>query len=167
MAFNTSNYVNGQTVKSLWSGSGMDLHGTTGGPPYTDCDTVKVALFSNAITNGADTAETYGTYSANEVSGTGYTAGGKALNYPKVIIDTGNNRVHFLSSSSGSLGSQETTQWTSATFGPAYGALVYDDTQGDYVLSSHYFGDVSGKTVSSGTFTITWDATYGIYYATY
>lgn len=118
-------------------------------------DAYKVALYSsntmtpdNTVTTAALT-EYNGTSSqwvtANEVSGTGYTAGGVSVSSPTWTQST--NVITFTSAG--------TPQWTSASF-TAYGGLVYDTTVLNEGLCYNYFG--GAQTVTSGTFTINWNA---------
>jgi hypothetical protein len=87
----------------------------------------------------------------NEITGTGYTAGGVALSGKSVSYDTTTNETRLLASNA---------QWTGATFTAAF-AVVYVDTAGasttDPLLGWVDFG--GNETVTSGTFTIQWDAT--------
>lgn len=118
-------------------------------------DAYKVALYSsntmtpdNTVTTAALT-EYNGASSqwvtANEVSGTGYTAGGVSVSSP--TVSQASNVVTFTSAG--------TPQWTTASFS-AYGCLVYDTTDSSKGLCFNYFGGV--QTVTAGTFTINWNA---------
>jgi hypothetical protein len=118
-------------------------------------DAYKVALYSsntmtpdNTVTTAALT-EYNGVASqwvtGNEVSGTGYSAGGVAVSSPTWTQST--NVVTFTSAG--------TPQWTNASF-TAYGCLVYDTTVSNEGLCYNYFG--GAQTVTSGTFTISWNA---------
>lgn len=118
-------------------------------------DSYKVALYqSNTMTpdrtvTTAVLTEYNGAASqwvtANEVSGTGYSAGGVAVSSPTVT--QASNVVTFTSAG--------TPQWTGASF-TAFGCLVYDTTVANEGLCFNYFG--GSQTVTSGTFTITWNA---------
>jgi hypothetical protein len=118
-------------------------------------DSYKVALYaSNTMTpdNTVATAaltEYNGASSqwvtANESSGTGYTAGGVSVSSPTWTQSS--NVVTFTSSG--------TPTWTSATI-TAYGCLVYDTTVSNEGLSFNYFGGAQSTT--AGTFTVTWNA---------
>ena len=106
-------------------------------------NTIKLALYT---ANPYTTASTqYTTGSANQVSGTGYTTGGNTLNNPVVANQTNVATLTF-----------DQTQWTSATFGAAFGA-IYNDTQGDKLIVVLDFGGT--KSCSNGTFTITFPST--------
>lgn len=112
-------------------------------------DTCKVALFTNTITPdfSADTAYGVAPYNANEVSGTGYTAGGVAL-AGKTVTESPSSVLMFDATTDPS--------WTTATFSGARGALYWDDTLAsgvaDAVLCLQNFG--GDFQVSAGTFTI-------------
>jgi hypothetical protein len=100
-------------------------------------DSFKIALYTSAATLGAGTTA----YSAtNEVSGTGYTAGGNAL-----------TRVDPTSSGTTAFTDFADASWPGASF-TARGALIYNATNGNLAVCVLDFG--SDKTVSDGTFTI-------------
>ena len=104
-------------------------------------DTFKIALYTSSATMSAATTA----YSAtNEVSGTGYTAGGNTL----TRVDP---------SSSGTTGFTDfaDTTWSSASI-TARGALIYNDTDSDKAVAVLDFG--ADKTASGGDFTITFPA---------
>ena len=106
-------------------------------------NTIKLALYTANPYTTAST--TYTTGSANQVSGTGYTTGGNTLNNPVVANQTNVATLTF-----------DQTQWTSATFGAAYG-VIYNDTDGDKLVVVLDFGGT--KSCSNGTFTITFPST--------
>ena len=102
-------------------------------------DTIKIALY----TGNADLNETTTVYSAtNEVSGTGYTAGGETM--------TG---VAISSSGYVAYANWNNVSWTAAL--TARCALIYNVTQGNKSIAVLDFG--SDKT-STTTFTITMPA---------
>jgi len=108
-----------------------------------EADTIKVMLLNNSHAFTA-THNVIGDVSANEVSGTGYTAGGATL-AGKAVTQAA------------------TTKWdaTDLTWGSstitAYHAGIYDDTVGtDDLIASIDFG--GAKSSSSGNFTIQWHA---------
>ena len=106
-------------------------------------NTIKIALYT---ANPYTTASTqYTTGSANQVSGTGYTTGGNTLNNPVVANQTNVATLTF-----------DQTQWTSATFGAAYGVL-YNNSKSDKLVVVLDFGGT--KSCSNGTFTITFPST--------
>lgn len=101
-------------------------------------DTFKIALFTSSATLDASTTA-YST--TNEVSGTGYTAGGNTLSVAQVPTST---------STTAWLDFSDTT-WSSATI-TANGALIYNDTNSDTAVAVLAFG--GDKTSTAGDFTI-------------
>ena len=104
-------------------------------------DTIKIALFTSSASLGAGTTA-YST--SNEVSGSGYSAGGVTL-ANKVVTTTGTT-AYF---------DADDPTWTSASF-TARGALIYNSTNGDKAIAVLDFG--GDFTVSSGTFKIVFPA---------
>ena len=99
--------------------------------------TFKLAMYTNSA---SFTAATTAYTTSNEVSGTGYSAGGGTL-----------TRVN--PSSSGTTGFTDFSDLTfSSSTITARGALIYNDTQSDKAVAVIAFG--GDKTVTSGTFTI-------------
>ena len=105
-------------------------------------DDIKIALFTSSATINATTA-TYST--TNEITGTGYTAGGVAL--ASKVVGTASTST---SGGKAYLDFANPT-WTTATF-TANGALIYNDTSGDRAIAVLAFG--GDFTVSGGTFEI-------------
>lgn len=104
-------------------------------------DTYMIALYTSAATLGASTTA----YSAtNEASGTGYSAGGKALTGFSVTLDGSTAVLDFADPS-----------WTSATI-TARGCLIYNATQGNKAVAVFDFG--SDVTSTNGTFSVTFPA---------
>jgi len=102
-------------------------------------DTFKMALYTSSATLGPTTT----VYSAsNEVTGSGYAAGGNTLTISQ--SPTSGGTTAYISFSN--------TSWASATF-TTRGALIYNFSQGLKTVAVFDFG--SDKTVSNGTFTIT------------
>ena len=109
-------------------------------------NTIYIALYeagSGAPYAVSDTAYSSGT--SNQVSGTGYTTGGKVLQNGTVANQTNVATVTF-----------DTISWTSATFGAAYGVL-YNNSSSDKLIVVLDFGGT--KSCSNGTFTITFPST--------
>ena len=105
-------------------------------------DAFKIALYDNSASMGTTTT----VYSASdEVSGSGYSAGGNALTNTGTAKSTVTAYTDF-----------SDTSWTSASF-TARGCLIYNSssisglTSNAAVCSIDFGGN---KTVSSGTFTI-------------
>ena len=99
--------------------------------------TFKIALYTNSASfNAATTAYT----TSNEVTGTGYVAGGNTL-----------TRVDPTTSGTTALTDFADLSFTTATI-TAMGALIYNDTNGDKAVAVLDF--TSNKTSTSGTFTV-------------
>ena len=109
-------------------------------------DTIKLALYTAG--SGAPYTVSSTVYSsgvANQVSGTGYTTNGNTLTSPVVANQTNVATLTFAQ-----------TQWTSATFGAAYG-VIYNNSASDKLVVVLDFGGT--KSCSNGTFTITFPST--------
>ena len=99
--------------------------------------TFNIALYTSAATLNADTT----VYSTdNEVSGTGYSAGGVTLSDVTVSSGDGVGFVDFSDAT-----------WASSSF-TARGALIYNATQGNKAVMVLDFGD--DKTSNNSTFTV-------------
>lgn len=108
-----------------------------------EADTIKVMLLNNSHSFTA-THNVIGDVSANQISGTGYTAGGATLG-SKVVTQGATTSWDAAD-----------TAWTTATI-TAYHAVIWDDTIAtDDLIGSVDFGGV--QTVTGGTFTIQWHA---------
>lgn len=103
------------------------------GTPYT----YKIALY-NALANLDDTTTVYTTN--NEVTGTGYSAGGIALTPTTILSDTENNTAYV---------SFSNVTWSPASF-TCRGALVYNSTTNAAVFVLNFGSD---KTATS-SFTV-------------
>ena len=101
-------------------------------------DVFKIALYSSTATLDATTTA-YTT--SNEVTGTGYTAGGITLTVSTAPTFT--STTAFLSLADAA--------WPSATL-TARGALIYNSSQGNVAVASLDFG--SDKTSTTGTFSV-------------
>lgn len=116
-----------------------------------DSDTIKVALLSSAYTPNQDAHDYYDDVSANEITGTGYTAGGATLAGKTVTYDSANNVIVL---------DANDVVWSASTITARY-AVVYDDsgaTAAQKVLIGYVdFG--SDQSSTNGNFTVTWDAT--------
>ena len=119
---------------------GLHSFDTSGATPAGNV--FKIALYDNSATLGTTTTA----YSASdEVSGSGYSAGGNTLTNTGVGTTTTTSFTDF-----------SDTSWTSASF-TARGCLIFNSssvtglTANAAVCAVDFGGD---KTVSSGTFTI-------------
>ena len=110
----------------------------------TAADTFKIALYSTLATlNSTTTVYT----TQDEVTGTGYVAGGNTLVISQVPTSTNTATVAWLK--------LQNASWPSATFS-ANGALIYNSTQGNKAVAVLNFG--STKTTTNQTFTVTFPA---------
>lgn len=113
-----------------------------------DTDTIKVALVTSTYTPDQDAHDNFDDIT-NEVSGTGYTAGGAALGTKTVTADNTDNEGVFDAAD---------TVWTTSTI-TARGAVLYKDT-GTASTSKLicYFDFSTDQISSSGDFTIAWNS---------
>ena len=110
----------------------------------TAADTFKIALYSTLATlNSTTTVYT----TQDEVTGTGYVAGGNTLVISQAPTSTNTETVAWLNF--------ENSSWANATFS-ADGALIYNSTQGNKAVAILNFG--STKTTTNQTFTVTFPA---------
>lgn len=100
-------------------------------------DTIKIALYTANADIDANTTVYVAT---NEITGTGYTAGGNTLTGATVNAENGVAYVSF-----------NNTTWTSASF-TCRGALIYNSTKANRSIAVLNFG--SDKTVLNQTFQI-------------
>ena len=109
--------------------------------------TVKVALLSAAHTKDVEGNETWDDVSADEVTGTGYDAGGQEIANDS-LIRTGANTVY----------DGDDVLWSDSTIDAGH-AVVYEDTGTDTTSSLLTHIDFEGEESSeNGDFEITWDA---------
>ncbi len=80
-------------------------------------DTIKIALLTSAYTPNKDDHDDFADLT-NEISGTGYTAGGETLANAAVNIDDANDRSEL---------DADDVIWTVATFTARYG-VIYKNT---------------------------------------
>lgn len=129
--------------KKLWDGS-IDL----------DTDTIKVALTTSSYTPDVDAHDFFDDIT-NEVSGTGYTAGGAALANKSVTQDNTNNRSVF---------DADDATWTTSTITNARYAVIYKSTGTASTSALICVVDLlTNKSSSADTFKIEW-STDGIFY---
>ena len=112
-------------------------------------DAFKAALYlATATYNAATTA--YAT--TNEVTGTGYSAGGVAVTFatpPTATNSSATAGVAFVTPSA-------SITYTGVTLSTAFDAvLIYNSTQSNKAVSVHTFGS---QTITAGTFTLTMPA---------
>lgn len=102
-----------------------------------DTDTFKIALYTSSASLGASTTAYTAT---NEVSGTGYTAGGQALTGAAVTTLSSTIVVDFADPT-----------WTTATI-TARGALIYNSSKSNKAVAVFDFG--ADKASTAGDFTV-------------
>ena len=108
-------------------------------------DDIKFAMFTNSITPNfsTDTAYNASPYNANEVSGTGYTAGGVSLS-SKVVDESPTGTLRYDAAD---------PSWSSSTITNARCGLVYDNTlAGKNALGLVNFG--ADYSTQNGTFAV-------------
>lgn len=106
--------------------------------PHTAADVYKIALFTSTATL-SNTTTVYA--ATNEVSGTGYTAGGATLAGFTVSLDTNTAVLDWTTDPT----------WASSTI-TARGALIYNSSRTNKSVAVIDFG--SDITSTAGTFTV-------------
>lgn len=116
-----------------------------------DTDTIKVALLSNAYTPDQDAHNYLDDVVANEVTGTGYTAGGSTLANKTNSYNSATNVIVL---------DADDVTWSSSTITARY-AVIYDASPATNATKPliGYVDFGSDQSSSNGNFTITWDAT--------
>ncbi|MDE2102829.1 MAG: hypothetical protein KGL39_36635 [Patescibacteria group bacterium] len=118
-------------------------------------DTLKVLLVSSVPSEANLDSWVARSDVTNEITGTGYTAGGIAQAYTLAALDTTNNKqsITFTNITNG---------WTSSTFS-AVGAIVYKNSgtsTTDYLIDFVDFGGT--VTCTAGNFSITYSTSLDI-----
>jgi hypothetical protein len=115
-----------------------------------DSDALKVALCTSTYTPNQDTHDFFNDIT-NEVSGTGYTAGGAALASVTWAYTSGTNTWTLDAAD---------TAWAGSTITARY-AIIYDSTPGTAATNPLIgYVDFGADVISTGgAFTITWAAT--------
>ena len=109
---------------------------------HAAADTYKIALFTDAATLGAATTA-YAT--TNEITGSGYTAGGKSLTGFATGLDGSTAYLTFTD-----------IVWTSATI-TARGCLIYNSSKSNKAVAAFDFGGNISST--NGDFTVDFPGT--------
>jgi hypothetical protein len=118
--------------------NGIHAFGTTVTRGSTNADTFYIALYTSSATLDATTTAYTVT---NEVSGTGYSAGGNSLTVSQTPTSTSTTAwLDFADST-----------WSSSTI-TAAGALIYNSTNSNKAVAVLDFG--GDKTSTNGDFTI-------------
>lgn len=125
-------------------GDGSNINLANGG------DTIKVALLTASYTPDIDTHDFYDDVSANEISGTGYTAGGFTLVSKTATSNTTADRSQFDAGD---------PSWTiTASVSPRY-AVFYKSTGTAATSPLMFYIDLGETyTIVNGTFTLTLSA---------
>jgi len=112
----------------------------------TTADTFKAALYlTSATVNASTTAYS----STNEVTGTGYTAGGVTVTNATAPIATNSSATAGVAYWTPSA----SITYTTVTLSTAFDAvLIYNSSQSNKAVSVHTFGS---QTITAGTFTLT------------
>ena len=111
-----------------------------------DTDTIRCALVTSSYTPDIDAHDNFDDIT-NEVSGTGYSAGGAALASKVVSVDNTDNEGVFDAAD---------VTWTTSTI-TARGAVLYKDTGSAATSKLICYVDFgSDKSSSAGDFTIQW-----------
>ncbi|MCC5580578.1 hypothetical protein IMZ11_33670 [Microtetraspora sp. AC03309] len=120
------------TKSGLYVPTWMDMLDTSDLDIDLDATTHKVAMFNNSVTPNFSSDTAYGSapYNANEVSGTGYTAGGTLLPSPTLT----ESPAGTLKWNSGNI------DWATSTITAARAALIYADALLDQAIALINFG---------------------------
>ena len=113
-------------------------------------DTIKVLLTTSAYTPNQDTHD-YHNDVTNEVSGTGYTAGGQQLANDTITYNAGTNVWKY---------DADDVTWTTVTLSDVKNAVIYDDTPATSAAKPLIGYGVIDSAVApnAGNLVITWDA---------
>jgi hypothetical protein len=112
-------------------------------------DTIRCALLDTSH-SFSDDDDTWDDVSANEVSGTGYTADGVELTTKTIIDSDANDAVYY---------DADNPEWLGATLSNVRHAVIYEDTgtpSTSYLICSLDFGETFN--ISSSSFTIMFDS---------
>jgi hypothetical protein len=133
---NTQAIANSFKVESM---NGIHAMGTTVVRAGTGADVWKAALYLATATMDS-TATVYTV--TNEVTGTGYTAGGVTFTW---VAPSNTTTIAFTTPSA-------SFSWTTATMGPFDACLLYNSTQGNKAMGVYTFGS---QTITAGNFSLT------------
>lgn len=138
------------TVSGLFVATFLDVLDTTQLALDLDLETHRVAMFTNSITPNFSTDTAYGVapYNANEVAGTGYTAGGTLLT-TTTVTESPTGTIMFDAAD---------VSWSTSTITNARCALAYADAlAGNNAIVLVNFG--ADYSTVAGTFSIQWAST--------
>lgn len=143
-------------VTALWLGQGLLGQFSATGARRVDWenDTIKCALVGTTWTPNQDTDDFWNDVNTDEISGTGYTAGGEALVTATPAYDSATNTLR--------LDADDVVWGPPATITFRY-AVVYKDTGSPTTSPLLGYVDFGGdESVVSGQFDMVWDATDGV-----
>lgn len=145
--------ANSQAVSTSFKVESMNGHhalGTSVVRAGTGADTFKAALY---LASGSQGAATTAYAATNEVSGTGYTAGGVTFAW---VAPSSTGTTAFSTPTA-------SFAWTTVTLATAFDAVtLYNSTQANKAVGTYTFGS---QTVTAANFTLTMptnDATTGL-----
>lgn len=138
-------------VTTKWYGTPVKnlMGGVANGVWDWDTDTIKISLHTATYAFNQDTDDFWND-ATNEVSSANYTSGGATLASPTVTYDSATNETRLDAAD---------VSWSNVSFTARY-AVVYKST--GVSTTSPLIGNIdfgADQTVSSGTFSITFDAT--------
>lgn len=117
-------------------------------------DAIKIAILGSAATINQDTNQYWSDLVANEITGTGYTAGGITLTSKTLTYDTATNTVRMKAAD---------VTWATVTFTNGRYAVVYKSTGTN--ATSHLMGYIdfgANQSPAGVDFTISFDTTDGV-----
>lgn len=131
--------------------TGSGLYGLTlekffnnGAALNLEAENNKVCMVTDSYTHAYDTHDFYNDLT-NEVSGTGYTAGGAALTSTEITLSGGVLKYDAAD-----------VAWTTSTITNAMAGVLYADAVTDELILLSDF--VTAASTTAGTFTIVWSA---------
>ena len=134
------------TVSGLYVANFIDILDATQLAVDLSLTTNKIAMYTNSVTPNFSTDVGYN--STNEVSGTGYTAGGAAVASPTITESPTGSLMY----------DRADTAWSTSTITNARCSILYADAlAGDNKICLVNFG--ADYSTVAGTFTIQWAAT--------
>jgi hypothetical protein len=127
----------------IWYGEALE--GLLKGSIDFDTDTFKLALLDADYVFNQDTHDFFDDVSAEQITGTGYTAGGVTLSGVTVAFDGTSNEARVL---------WDDASWATATFACRYG-VIYKETAGaastDPLVAC---ADLGAQSVTAATFSV-------------
>lgn len=114
-----------------------------------DSDTLKIALLDNGYTPNIDTDVYWDDINANEVSGTGYTAGGVTLSGKTVTQDNANDRAVFDAADA---------VWAGLDIGTPAWAVLYKDTGNPATSPLIAYWQLGTTATTGGDYTLQFNA---------